>query len=52
MQFGEGEEEGGHVGQLHVDCGGVVFEGGAEVAGGRGRAVLKDTPPVSVWNLA
>ena len=47
VQFGPGAEEGGHSGQLHVGCGGGVFEGGAEVAGGRGRAVLKggwDTP--------
>ena len=50
VQFGEGEEEGGHVGQLHVDCGGGVFEGGAEVAGGGCAALKGDGYPVMRWN--
>ena len=39
VQYGEGEEEGGDTGELCVDCGGGVFEGGAEVAGGGGAAL-------------
>ncbi len=39
VQDGEGEEEGGDVGELCVDCGGGVSEGGAEVAGGGGAAL-------------
>ena len=43
VQYRQGEEAGGGIGQLRVDCRRGVFERGAEVAG-RGRVALRRIP--------